>query len=216
MDDVRKDVAALMNEQTATVTPTPTTTQQLYRIRKSWNDVASQKGAFSVLASAIACCDKAGAGYYVFDASGKVVYPKLLVVGDAVRLVEGAKYINGKDIPSWVINSTVYVREIRADGNIVFSTVKVGAVTGVAEPKYFKGVDANTATSTTTAPVAFESYVVSVDTDVLNVRKGPGTNYAVVMTINRGGAYTIIEEQNGFGRLKSNAGWICLEYTKKV
>ena len=215
MDDVRKDVAALMSEQTATVTPTPTTTQQLYRVRKTWSDVASQKGAYSVLASAMACCDKVGAGYYVFDASGKVVYPKPLAIGDAVKLVEGAKYVNGHNIPTWVINSTVYVREIRTDGNVVFSTVKVGAVTGVAEPKYFKGADANITASTTTTPVAFEPYVISVDTDVLNVRKGPGTNYAVVMTINRGGVYTIIEEQNGFGRLKSNVGWICLDYTKK-
>ena len=216
MDDVRRDVAALMNaDKPAQPAPTPSTVQQLYRVRKSWNDVASQKGAYSNLEGAIKCCDSAGSGYWVFDASGKVVYPKPLEVGDATRLVEGAKYVNGQSIPTWVISSTVYVREIRADGNIVFSTLNTGAVTGVAEPKYFQGAVANTSSSTNSTPVAFEPYVVSVDTDVLNVRKGPGTNYAVVMTINRGGAYTIIEEKNGFGRLRSNVGWVCLEYTKK-
>lgn len=213
MDDVRKDVAALMKAQAPAQPSTSATPQQLYRIRKSWADIASQNGAFSVLESAIACCDKAGTGYYVFDASGKVVYPKPLAVGDAVKLVEGAKYVNGKAIPTWVINSTIYVREIRDNGNIVFSTLKIGALTGVAEPKYFKGIGETSASTTVTE---FEPYIVSVDADVLNVRKGPGTNYAVVTTIQRGGAYTIVEEKNGFGLLKSGAGWVCLEYTKKI
>lgn len=28
--------------------------------------------------------------------------------------------------------------------------------------------------------------------------------------------YTIVEEKNGWGRLKSGAGWISLSYTKKA
>lgn len=230
MDDVRKDVAALMNKMPTTVTPTApaapsTTTQQLYRVRKSWDDVASQKGAYSNLEGAIKCCDEAGSEYHVFDSAKKIVYPKPLEVGDAVKLVEGAKYTNGQNIPNWVINSTVYVREIRLDGNIVFSTLKTGAITGVAEPKYFQGVSANTNTTTNTTPTAFKPYVVSVDTDELNVRKGAGTDYAVVATVNRGGAYTIVEEavaKNGdkWGLLKAyeknRNGWIALNYTKKI
>ncbi|MDR1805583.1 MAG: SH3 domain-containing protein [Clostridium sp.] len=52
--------------------------------------------------------------------------------------------------------------------------------------------------------------------DVLNIRKGAGTNYAVVGTIKDKGVYTIIEEKDGFGKLKSGAGWISLSYTKRV
>ena len=212
MDYVRKDVAALMGASFSTNIPKPSP-KQLYRIRKSWADATSQKGAYSSLESAKAECDKAGVGYYVFDISGKVVYPKALEVGDAAKLISGAKYINGTAIPTWVISSTVYIREIRSDGNIVFSTLKTGAVTGVAEPKYFKGATSTSSDTTTTS--TFKPYIVSIDTDVLNVRKGPGTSYAVVTTIKRGGAYTIVKEQNGWGYLKSGAGWICLEYTKK-
>ena len=54
------------------VATTPTTT--LYRVRKSWSDAASQKGAFRDLSNAKACADK-NPGYSVFDESGKVVYP---------------------------------------------------------------------------------------------------------------------------------------------
>lgn len=46
----------------------------LYRVRKTWKDAASQKGAFSFLSNAKACADK-NPGYYVFDESGKSIYP---------------------------------------------------------------------------------------------------------------------------------------------
>lgn len=56
--------------------------------------------------------------------------------------------------------------------------------------------------------------VVRVTADVLNVRTGPGTDYPIKMQVRKGEAYTIMSELNGWGRLKSGAGWICLEYTE--
>lgn len=56
-------------------------------------------------------------------------------VGDVIKLASGAKYTNGKSIPNWVIKSKLYVRQINGD-NIVFSILKVGAVTGVVNKKY--------------------------------------------------------------------------------
>ena len=49
------------------------TASGLYRVRKSWADAASQKGAFKVLDNAKRCADQ-NAGYSVFDENGKVVY----------------------------------------------------------------------------------------------------------------------------------------------
>ncbi len=46
---------------------------QLYRVRKSWNDSKSQKGAFKILDNAKKCADE-NAGYRVFDSDGNVVY----------------------------------------------------------------------------------------------------------------------------------------------
>lgn len=51
-----------------------TNTDKLYRVRKSKDDAASQKGAFSSLDNAKECCQKAGAGYHVFDCTWKIVY----------------------------------------------------------------------------------------------------------------------------------------------
>ena len=45
----------------------------LYRVRKCWEDAASQKGAFRVLENAKRCADENG-GYSVFDESGNLVY----------------------------------------------------------------------------------------------------------------------------------------------
>lgn len=44
-----------------------------YRVRKTWVDAASQKGAFHSLSNAKKCADE-NAGYSVFDESGKVLY----------------------------------------------------------------------------------------------------------------------------------------------
>ena len=44
-----------------------------YRVRKTWADAASQKGAFHSLANAKKCANE-NAGYSVFDESGKVLY----------------------------------------------------------------------------------------------------------------------------------------------
>ena len=60
------------------------------------------------------------------------------------------------------------------------------------------------------------SYIIQVTASALNIRSGAGTTYPVVGTIRDKGKYTIVEEKNGFGKLKSGAGWISLQYTKKV
>ena len=63
---------------------------------------------------------------------------------------------------------------------------------------------------------AFKSYLIRVTASTLNVRKGAGMTYGVVMTLPRGGGYTIVQEKNGWGKLKSGVGWISLKYTEKV
>ena len=70
------------------------------------------------------------------------------------------------------------------------------------------------------SPSPAGSYTVKVTTDVLNIRKGPGTNFAITGQIKDKGTYTIIKESDGpgaskWGKLKSGAGWISLDYTSK-
>ena len=60
------------------------------------------------------------------------------------------------------------------------------------------------------------TYKVKITASVLNIRKSYTTLSKVVGTVNKNEVYTIVEEKNGWGKLKSGAGWIKLSYTKKV
>lgn len=59
------------------------------------------------------------------------------------------------------------------------------------------------------------SYKVKITTDVLNVRAGAGTGFKKVTTVKRGEVYTIVDTTSNWGKLKSGAGWICLDYTAR-
>ena len=78
---------------------------------------------------------------------------------------------------------------------------------------YTKKVAASTGTT-------FTPYLITTTCDVLNIRSGAGTGYSVVGAIRevagKKNKYTIVEEKNGWGKLKSGAGWISLNYTKKA
>jgi hypothetical protein len=70
------------------------------------------------------------------------------------------------------------------------------------------------------AAAAFAPYAARVTGDKVNVRKGPGTSFAVVGSIADRGVYTVTEEADGpgatkWGKLKEKAGWISLDYAKK-
>ena len=64
--------------------------------------------------------------------------------------------------------------------------------------------------------VAFSPYLVRVSIDDLNIRTGPGTSYSRTGEYTGKGVFTIVQEQDGWGKLKSGAGWISLAYTTKL
>lgn len=142
------DLAEKVTAQLGGSADTPTVTTQLYRVRKTWSDSKSQKGAYKILSNARKCAD-ANPGYSVFDASGKVVY---------------APVASAADVP----------------------------------------------------------FLVKVSITDLNIRKGPGTDYAKTGKFTGKGVFTIVEVKSGkgstagWGRLKSGAGWISLDYAAKI
>lgn len=79
--------------------------------------------------------------------------------------------------------------------------------------KYKNGTPMTPKPAATSTDVPF---VVRILADDLYVRKGPGKQYDFVLTVHKKSAYTIVEVQNGWGKLKSGVGWICLEYTERV
>lgn len=140
---IAKEVNAQLGSGTSS-----TTKKTLYRVRKTWKDVKSQKGAFNNLSNAKKCADK-NKGYSVFDENGKAVYT------------------------SKATNST-------------------------------------------------SSFKVQISISDLNIRKGPGTNYATTGRFTGKGVFTIVETKQGtgsakgWGKLKSGAGWISLDYATRI
>lgn len=65
-------------------------------------------------------------------------------------------------------------------------------------------------------------FVVEVTIDDLNIRTGPGTTYVKTGEYTEKGKFTITEikegkgSDTGWGKLKSGAGWISLDYAKRV
>ena len=143
---IAKEVNAQLGLDTSSTVTTPK--KKLYRVRKTWKDVKSQKGAFYDLSNAKKCADQ-NKDYSVFDESGKVVYT------------------------SKATNST-------------------------------------------------SSFKVQISISDLNIRKGPGTNYAATGKFTGKGVFTIVETKQGtgsakgWGKLKSGAGWIALDYAARI
>lgn len=73
-----------------------------------------------------------------------------------------------------------------------------------------------TTTTTNNNTTTVKPYLVKITAKTLNVRKGPGTKYAIATTVKKNEVYTIVDKNGNWGKLKSGAGWISLSYTKKV
>ena len=85
------------------------------------------------------------------------------------------------------------------------------------------GTETGTSTSTKSESTSSSiTYKVKVSISDLNIRKGPGTNYAKTGKYTGKGTFTIVETKSGkgstagWGKLKSGAGWISLDYAKKL
>jgi hypothetical protein len=81
----------------------------------------------------------------------------------------------------------------------------------------------SSSTSTSTGSSSTDvPYNVKVTIADLNIRKGPGTNYAKTGKYTGKGNFTIVEvssgkgSNTGWGRLKSGAGWISLDYATRA
>ena len=164
---------------------TPIDTTIKYRVRKSWSDEKSQKGAFNVLANAQACADE-NPGYYVFDLNGKAVYP----VNTSNGLVAKSGYITSKvnglnvhSTPEWgdqnvcdtINNDGKYytvVGEIKVDDGKMYKLKSGVYVT--SHEKYVNFTDEPPVSTPKTLGYTTGEYVLST---IMKVRTGPSTSY---------------------------------------
>ena len=131
-----------------------------------------------------------------------------------------AKTAASKKTGTYYVWSTEVINNRIRITNSTSNVGKSGQVTGWIS--YSTAKSSASGTSATAQTSDFKPYKVKITADVLNIRSGAGTNHGVTGTIRDGGVYTIVDEKKGtgstkgWGKLKSGAGWICLDYTKKI
>jgi surface antigen len=145
------------------------------------------------------------------DAERERTDPCEIVVGDVVKIVVNAKYATGQKVPAWVRKKKWIVENAAADYVIINrSTDGKNAIKSPISREFL----------TVVAKAVSQMYRVKVTASVLNIRKGPETNYKRTGCITDKGEYTIVEESSGagatvWGRL-DKGGWISLDYTQKA
>ena len=134
-------------------------------------------------------------------------------VGDLVSISTNAKYSTGAVVPDWVRKKNWYIKSISGDCAIIDKSEDgVNSIKSPINVSYLKLVKVKSEVP----------YTVKVEIPNLNIRKGPGVDYAKTGFFTGIGIFTIVEVKNGdgsnsgWGRLKSGAGWISLDHTKKV
>ena len=100
MADLAKQVTAVLQGGASSGSATGTVSStELYRVRKTWSDTKTQKGAYKNLDNAKACADK-NPGWSVFNSSGKSIYSSkeaTKTVDELAREVINGKWGNGAD-----------------------------------------------------------------------------------------------------------------------
>ena len=92
LDDLAKSVTDRLSKGTTAKPAAKPVTKQLYRVRKSWKDSKTQKGAFSSLDNAKALA-KQHKGYKVYNSAGTVVYDPWATTKKKKTTTEVAKEI---------------------------------------------------------------------------------------------------------------------------
>lgn len=83
----------------------------LYRVRKTWSDVKSQKGAFRNLGNAKKCADRFK--LKVFDENGKIIYPLGKSIDQLAREVIRGDWGNGEERKRRLTQAGYNYREVQ-------------------------------------------------------------------------------------------------------
>lgn len=138
----------------------------------------------------------------ILNFTGEYNYTSSGTAGKAVRAPKGVCKVTQKGNKNAA--HPIHVRAVNSAGEFtkgVYGWVNINDLTRSVEEKPI---------------VPDTSFLVKINTAVLNVRSGPGTNYRVTTSVKKNEIYTIVATSNNWGRLKSGAGWICLDYTVRV
>lgn len=134
--------------------------------------------------------------------------------------------LTGSNFSVKIITDSLNIRKTASFNAPVVGTVGKGGVYAIVETSNGMGrlksgtgwISMNTkyVEKVAAKPATTEYKVKVVNCDSLNVRSGAGASHKVVQTVKPGDVFTIVEEKDGWLKLKSGVGWISKAYTKKL
>lgn len=129
-------------------------------------------------------------------------------VGDVVYVVADAIYLNNnKEVPASLLNVKLYVREVK-ENSCVIARAKTGAILGEVANDNLKDASENA--------VQIEPFFVQVQTENFPLYYSANKNSGIVRRANLFDAFTIIDEKNGFGKIKLGKGWVELDKVMRL
>lgn len=133
---------------------------------------------------------------------------KVFAIGDEVRVLPNAVYVSGNKVPADVINTRLFVRDIKNGNYVIARMAKKGPALGTIAGDYLKVfTDENEA--------VIDTYLVQILSDNFPLYQSYSKNSGVVKRVDRG-LLTIVNEKHGFGKVKIGAGWVELAKVKKL
>lgn len=129
-------------------------------------------------------------------------------VGDSVYIVAGATYLNnGKEVPETLMNVKVFVRNVK-DNACTVARAKTGPILGDISIDNLKSAEENEA--------KINTYVVQIPMSNIPLYNSASKNSGIIRRLSRFELITIVDEKNGFGKIKVGAGWVELAKVNKI
>ena len=129
-------------------------------------------------------------------------------VNDTVRVLAGAIYLNNdKEVPASILNTKLYIREAKSESAVI-ARAKTGPILGEVSNEYLVMIEGNMTT--------IDPYCVQIPVANLPVYYSANKTSGIVKRLNRFSLITIIDEKNGFGKIKVGSGWVELAKVTKL
>ena len=129
-------------------------------------------------------------------------------IGDIIKLVPGAIYLNNnKEVPESLLNIKSFVREVK-ENSCIIARAKNGPILGEVDNDNLILINGNES--------HIKPYIIQIPTQNLPLYHSPNKNSGIIKRLNRFALFTIIDEKNGFGKIKVGAGWVDLSKINKL
>ena len=129
-------------------------------------------------------------------------------IGSEVRLMPNTIFLNNsKQATEEQLKLKLYVRDIKDDKYTV-ARAKTGPVLGIVAKDNLKDANENIP--------EIDPYVAQILEPNTPLYHSSNKNSGILKRLNRFALFTIVNEKNGFGKIKNGAGWVELTKAHKL